>query len=423
MPVESVAGALATCAMTPSWAVGLCGQFCAAMYGYGFSGYNDAVIQWQQIPNTLKHPGGWQVPPGALMFWGGGSAGHGHVAVADGTGSVWSIDISGAGTVSRVPAGTISDRWGLPYLGWSAPYFQGKLWEPVSIYGLDVSNYQPINFVTTTPGDNKPVDFVIIKVTEGASWLSPRWTGQRQWARDHGLVTGFYHFARPGNMVDQADRFLSQIALAPGDVLAFDWEDAGVSGAQKDAWISYVQGRAPGHRVILYCNTSFWKTRDTTSFAGDGLWIADPNNPPGTPGIQSNWLIQQYSEAGDYDHNIAAFTSKAAMIDWAGGDMALTADDKAWFTAQLQATSLLDGKTHGQGYYLAHAEKTLAAVASQASSNGTGISALGTSLVAAHAKLDAVKVLLDSLDLSQLPAEIAAKLESLKLVVSVTEGS
>lgn len=436
MIASSVADALIRASVTDRWTPGMCGQFCAVMYGYGASGYRDALTQWQNVPGTLRRPGSADAPAGCLLFWGGGSEGHGHVAISDGAGSCWSIDISGAGTVSRVPTGTITARWGLPFLGWSVPYFQGQQWSAPMIYGIDVSNYQSINFVLTTPGDSKPVDFAIIKITEGTTWTSPRWKGQQLWARDHGLAVGYYHFGRPGSMVAQADFFLSTLGtLAPGETLWFDWEDAGITSAQKDQWIKYVQSKAPGFRVGMYCNTSFWKSRDTSGFAGDGLWIADPNNPAGHPNIQAPWVIQQYSETGDYDHNIAAFATRADMIDWAGGDMALSADDKTWIQGLLTATSLVDGKAHGAGFFLAHTEKygsnitgqataldtkvtalgkVLDTLLSQAQSNGTGISALS-------AKLDAVKTTLDALDLSQLPAEIADKLNNLKFVLQEGE--
>lgn len=420
----------AKCESTSTWAQGMCGQFCAAMFGYGFSGYRDAVTQWQQTPGTLRHPAAADAPPGCLLYWGGGSQGHGHVAIADGFGGCWSIDISGPGTVTHVQAGTISARWGLPYLGWAVPYFQGEQWSPAMIYGVDVSNYQPINFALTTPGDNKPVDFAIIKVTEGATWLSPRWTGQQMWARDHDLAVGYYHFGRPGSMTAQADRFLAQLGdLAPGETLWFDWEDAGISSAQKDQWITYVQSKRPGVRVGLYCNTDFWKNRDTSSFAGDGLWIATGGIPAGQPPISAPWLIHQYSTAGDYDHDLAQFATRADMIDWAGGDVALSADDKKWITAQLTATSLVDGKAHGLGYYLAHGQQDQATSLKQSQTNGgsltavkTALADVATALTNANKKLDTVAAVLSTVDLSQLPAEIATKLESLKLVVSVTEG-
>jgi hypothetical protein len=425
----------------------MCGQFCAAMYGYGFSGYRDAVAQWQLTPSSLKHPGAVNAPPGTLVFWGGGSAGHGHVAISDGTGSVWSIDISGPGTVSRVQAGTITSRWGLPYLGWTVPYFQNQEWEAVAIYGVDVSMFQPINFALTTPGDGKRVDFAIIKVTEGSSWVSSRWTGQRQWARDHGLSVGFYHFARPGDMIAQADRFLDQIILQPGDHLWFDWEDAGVSNAQKDAWISYVQGKAPGHRVGLYCNTSFWLNRDTTGFAGDGLWIATGGIPAGSPPIQSNWLIHQYSTAGDYDHDLAQFASRADMITWAqGDDMALSAEDKTWITNTIKAqvTAVVKAEafaavvnkdavrspnddpanpTWALASYEREGYLRLLEILAQARTNGSSLTEIKTALTVLGTSLAEVKTVLSGLDLSGLPEDIAAKIESLKITVGFTEGT
>lgn len=208
------------------------------------------------------------------------------------------------------------------------------------IYGTDVSGYQPINFLLELPGTStRKVDFAIIKITEGTGYVNPRWTAQRQWARDHGLSVGFYHFARPGDQMAQADYFLNQVALQPGDHLWYDWEDAGISSAQKDRWIKYVQAQRPGHRVGLYCNTSFWKNRDTSSFAGDGLWIATGGIPQGQPPIEAPWLIHQFSTEGGYDHDLAQFGSRADMIAWAKGDeddMALTADDKTWLKAEIR---------------------------------------------------------------------------------------
>lgn len=453
MSVASVIEALARCALTPTWEVGMCGQFCAAMYGYNASGYRDALTQWNETPGSLKHPSQTDAPAGALYFWGGGSQGHGHVAIADGLGGIWSIDISGPGTVSRVPTGTITSRWGLPFLGWSAPFFQGQEWSPQMIYGTDVSAYQPINFALTTPGDNHPVDFAFIKATEGASWVSSHLTGQALWSRDHGLATGFYHFARPGDMVGQCDHFLSTVDLQPGDMLAFDWEDAGVSSAQKDAALAYLQGRAPGHKVLLYCNTDFWLNRDTSGQAGDGLWIATGGIPAGQPPIKAPWLIHQYSTSGQVDHDLAQFTDRAAMIAWAGGDdVALSDADKAWITNAIktQTTAVVKAvlasdawaqtinkdavrspddapanPTWALGSYARETYLRILEIKAQAATNGSGITASNTSLAAAHQKLDAVAQELASLDLSQVSAEVAAKIEALKIVanISFTEGA
>lgn len=180
------------------------------------------------------------------------------------------------------------------------------------IKGYDIAGYQPVDF--TTAG----IDFVCIKITEGTSYTNPNWVGQRTTARNAHLVPGFYHFARPGSMQAQADYFLSKIKLQIGDWLAFDWEDAGVPSADKDAWIRYVKQKT-GHKVVLYCNKDFWFNRDKSGYVGDGLWIADPNSPAGHPAVQAPWLIHQYSETAGYDHDVAAFASRADMAAWAAG--------------------------------------------------------------------------------------------------------
>lgn len=451
MPVASVSEALSRCRATDSWAVAMCGQFCAAMYGYNASGYASAYVQWQQTPARLKHAGARGEPAGSLLFWSGGPSNHGHVAVADGEGGCWSIDISGAGTVTQVSVERISQRWGLPYLGWTAPYFQGQEWSPSMIYGLDVASFQSSTVPSRTPSDNKPVDFCFIKATQGTSYVNPRMAAQAQSARDQGMVVGFYHFLEKGNVNAQIDFFVQQAASVEGDLFAIDWEtnpdtNTYPSNADKDAAIKRVQAVRPTHKCLLYCNTSFWKNVDTTGFAGDGLWIATAGYAAGAPPIQSAWLMHQYSTAGGYDHDVADFSNRAALRAWAeeGSDMALSAEDKAWITAQLKGTvpaavlttddileSPADAADHAtNGFWTLEtyvkdtnwkvraAAGQLDAILAQTRANGSGITGLGTALAAANAKLDAIAAALEAVDLSTLPADIAAKIQELKLVVT-----
>lgn len=183
------------------------------------------------------------------------------------------------------------------------------------IRGVDVSSWQPEEF--TMALDGQPVDFAIIKVTEGEEYVNPKWEAQRDWARLNGLSVGYYHFVRPGSVVTQADRFLETAQPDPGEHLWLDWEDAGVSSDQKDDFIRYLKEKAPRHRVGLYCNRNFWLNRDTSSYAGDALWIASHSVAPGTPGIEYDWLIHQYSADGGIDHNAADFPNRATMQAWA----------------------------------------------------------------------------------------------------------
>lgn len=122
----SASQAIAKARATASWAVGMCDNFVANMYGYSSSGYTTAIRNWQATPASLRHPGDWNAPAGALMYWAGGSTGAGHVAISLGNGSIISTDATGPGVVAQVNARTPTDKWGEAYQGWAFPYFQGQ---------------------------------------------------------------------------------------------------------------------------------------------------------------------------------------------------------------------------------------------------------------------------------------------------------
>lgn len=184
------------------------------------------------------------------------------------------------------------------------------------IEGQDWAGYQVA--APSTAG----LAFAVVKATEGTGYVNPKHTAQVADARSHGLVVAHYHFARPGSMTDQVNYFLAHAGAAPGDFLAFDWEDPGVSSADKDRWLRSAKAKAPGYRVVLYSNRDFWLHRDTTSYCADGLWIADPSAPKGHPRVEHPWLFHQYSSAGGLDRNVANFPSVAALRAWAAGTAA-----------------------------------------------------------------------------------------------------
>ncbi|MFE0177707.1 glycoside hydrolase family 25 protein [Streptomyces sp. NPDC059002] len=181
------------------------------------------------------------------------------------------------------------------------------------IRGIDVSSHQSTTF--STDG----LSFVFIKATEGRSYINPKLTAQTKRARDGGCVVGFYHFLWPGNITAQAAYFVSKAPEKAGDLLAVDWEQTGegthASNAQKDSFIREVKRLRPNHRVMLYCNRHFWLTYDSTSYAGDGLWIADYVTA-GKPRIRAKWKIHQYTST-PLDKDVADFSSEDALREWA----------------------------------------------------------------------------------------------------------
>jgi len=183
------------------------------------------------------------------------------------------------------------------------------------LHGIDVSSFQ------STAYDTDGLSFVFMKATEGRSYINPRLTAQTKTGRDAGLVVGFYHFLWPGNLSAQAEYFLQHAPDRPGDILAVDWESTSdgshASNAEKDSFIRTLKQQRPHNRVMLYCNREFWLNIDRTSYAGDGLWIADYVTA-GKPRIKAKWRIHQYSSQ-PHDKDLADFASTAALKEWAGG--------------------------------------------------------------------------------------------------------
>ncbi|RRQ77282.1 muramidase [Streptomyces griseofuscus] len=183
------------------------------------------------------------------------------------------------------------------------------------LHGIDVSSFQSTSY------DTDGLSFVFMKATEGRSYVNPRLTAQTKTGRDAGLVVGFYHFLWPGNLTAQADYFLQHTPERAGDILAVDWETTSdgthASNADKDSFIRKLKQLRPHNKVVLYTNRDFWLNIDRTSYAGDGLWIADYVTA-GKPRIKAKWLFHQYASQ-PHDKDLADFASKAALKEWAGG--------------------------------------------------------------------------------------------------------
>ncbi|MGW6754536.1 GH25 family lysozyme [Streptomyces sp. NPDC055006] len=180
----------------------------------------------------------------------------------------------------------------------------------LGIKGIDVSSYQSETY------DLAGAEFVAVKATEGDAYTNPKREAQVKRARDAKRVVGHYHFLRPGDMKKQIDFFLKVAAPLASEFLALDWEDAKVSCADKDAALKYLQSKAAGRKVLLYCNTQFWLNKDTSSFAADGLWIAQYSVKAGAPAIEAEWLMHQYTDK-PVDTSVTRWATRSAMAKWA----------------------------------------------------------------------------------------------------------
>ncbi|MCC3769453.1 glycoside hydrolase family 25 protein [Streptomyces sp. UNOC14_S4] len=191
----------------------------------------------------------------------------------------------------------------------------------MGIYGQDWASYQ------SSAPDTTGLSFVFVKVTEGLSYINPRWVAQRDHVKGNGLVWGAYHYPHMANDPrEEADFFLAQVNWRPGDLVVLDWEgydDAnrdvprGEQAAYKEAWLRYVKRRLPYQPVGMYANLDYWRNVDVTGFYGDFLWIATAGRHAGDPGIAARWLFHQYSESGGMDRDYCRLDSVGELRSWA----------------------------------------------------------------------------------------------------------
>lgn len=187
----------------------------------------------------------------------------------------------------------------------------------MTIKGYDVSAFQSADFPTSG------TSFAFIKATEDRSYVNPKQKEQAAHARAAGLVVGFYHFLHPGHIKEQAAHFVQACESTGHDLLVVDWETnpngTAATCAEKDSFIAEVKRlRGSDHKVGLYCNRDFWTHRDTTSNAGDFLWIAEYGVAAGKPHIQSKWTFHQYTDE-PLDTSVGNFASKDQLVAFAGG--------------------------------------------------------------------------------------------------------
>ncbi|MBJ7654846.1 GH25 family lysozyme [Weissella confusa] len=151
----------------------------------------------------------------------------------------------------------------------------------MTLNGIDISNWQAgINLSAV------PADFVIIKATEGTTYVSPEADTQYQGAKSTGRLLGVYHLATGAGAEAEAKFFLSNVQGYLGEAVLFlDWEGAvvtqGVSYAK--AFLDYVYQQT-GIRPLIYMSKSVTSSYDwSTVSANYGLWVAQyaDSNPTG----------------------------------------------------------------------------------------------------------------------------------------------
>lgn len=171
--------------------------------------------------------------------------------------------------------------------------------------GIDISRWQPANITALVD-----YDFVIIKATEGTSYVSPFCDTQYQAAKKLGKLVGVYHFASGLDPVAEANYFIDNVQGYVGEaVLVLDWEANAISRGPE--WVrKFVQQVKARTQVppMIYGSASPLAAHGIPAVAQQencGLWVAAyPNsNPTGyrdEPQLLGS-VIRQYASTGRLD--------------------------------------------------------------------------------------------------------------------------
>ena len=176
--------------------------------------------------------------------------------------------------------------------------------------GIDISGHQRGIDLSKIP-----CDFVIIKATQGASYVNPDFTRATKQAFEEGKLVGLYHYISGVGAQYEARHFVSIISPYIGRALiCLDWESQSNS---KWGYVNYcleianLVYQSTGVLPVLYMSKSVCRDyKWSSSAAMFPLWMAQYKNKNVTKyqnspwtdnkglGVWAGFVIHQYSSTG-----------------------------------------------------------------------------------------------------------------------------
>lgn len=203
------------------------------------------------------------------------------------------------------------------------------------LHGVDIASYQS----TINPAKLSTTDFVIVKITQGTTYVNPYSIKQYIESKSAGKLLGAYHYAEGGDAKKEAQFFVKELGSRVGEcILALDWEgnQNGKFGTGQDVtwcktWLDEVH-RLTGIRALIYMSKSVCRKYDWSSVAQSyPLWCAQYKTNSITDYQSSPWTddkgfgawgkdtIRQYSSHGriaGYDANIDLDLAYLSADQW-----------------------------------------------------------------------------------------------------------
>ena len=212
----------------------------------------------------------------------------------------------------------------------------------MTLYGVDLSSWKPVKDIDAVKAAGN--EFLITKCTGGLTYANPLYADQIGKARSAGMLVGHFHYLHeaslnpastqagyrtPERMKAEADWFLANVDIQPGEIVALDVEDPDVTGNLSNCvlvWCEYVATKL-GFLPFIYTYPYYIKERNLTNpeLTDYPLWYAEYNEPMvNSPAPWGHVTLRQYTatawvsgistpgQPGDVDRN----TFEGTHDDW-----------------------------------------------------------------------------------------------------------
>ena len=158
---------------------------------------------------------------------------------------------------------------------------------------VDLSHWQgPVDFAKVRESG---IAAVILKTTQGVSFVDSAFTSHAQAATAAGLLVGGYHFFDTTDPTAQAAFFLSHVGNVPLLTLDFEPHPTNLKLAEAAAvFVTQVKAKV-GRWPLLY--TGRWLVKPAhATLAECPLWLAEYGSNPICPPGWAKWYLWQYTD-------------------------------------------------------------------------------------------------------------------------------
>ncbi|MEN8895592.1 MAG: glycoside hydrolase family 25 protein [Yoonia sp.] len=171
--------------------------------------------------------------------------------------------------------------------------------QPISI--IDLSHHNEV--AAWDDVKNHGVSVVILKATDGGSYIDPKFVERRKLAKDLGFIVGAYHFYETNDTPEeQANWFIQNVDLRAGNlppIIDIERIKKPIRGDLHQEFRAFL-ARLENHygvKPIIYTGPNFWNHALAEHLPDYPLWIAQyETQKPKIPTGWSDWTMWQFTE-------------------------------------------------------------------------------------------------------------------------------